>query len=66
MGTTRMSAAPDTGVVDSDCAVHGYTNLYIAGSSVFPTSGWANPTLTILALAHRLKDHLVSRKVATR
>ena len=66
MGTTRMSQDAKTGVVDRDCAVHGYSDLYIAGSSVFPTSGWANPTLTILALAHRLKDHLVSRKVAAR
>ncbi len=66
MGTTRMSDNPRTGVVDRNCAVHGYQNLYIAGSSVFATGGWANPTLTILALAHRLKDHLVSRKVAAR
>ena len=66
MGTTRMSDDPKAGVVDRNCAVHGYRGLYIAGSSVFPTSGWANPTLTILALAHRLKDHLVSRKVAAR
>ena len=66
MGTTRMSDNPKHGVVDEDCAVHGYTGLYIAGSSVFPTSGWANPTLTILALVHRLKNHLVSRKVAAR
>ena len=66
MGTTRMSEDPRAGVVDGDCRVHGYRDLYIAGSSVFPTSGWANPTLTILALVHRLKDHLVSRKVAAR
>ena len=58
-GTTRMSADPADGVVDGNCAVHGYPNLYILGSSVFPTAGWANPTLTILALAHRLKAHLV-------
>lgn len=58
MGTTRMAASPRCGVVDSDCRVHGLGNLYIAGSSVFPTSGWANPTLTILALALRLGDHL--------
>ena len=66
MGTTRMSADPKSGVVDGNCRVHGYRNLYIAGSSVFATGGWANPTLTILALAHRLKEHLVSRKVAAR
>jgi len=64
MGTTRMSRDPRHGVVNSDCRVHGYTNLYIAGSSVFPTSGWANPTLTILALAHRLHEHLRARHMA--
>jgi len=59
MGTTRMSADPAHGVVDRNCRVHGYANLYIAGSSVFTTGSWANPTLTILALAHRLGDHLL-------
>lgn len=58
MGTTRMSDTPENGVVDSDCKVHGVDNLHIAGSSVFPTSGCANPTLTIVALAIRLSDHL--------
>lgn len=58
MGTTRMSVDPRHGVVDADCRVHGYRNLYIAGSSVFPTGGWANPTLTIMALAFRLAEHL--------
>ncbi len=58
MGTTRMSQRPQDGVVDRNLAVHGYRNLYVLGSSVFPTGGWANPTLTILALAHRLADHL--------
>lgn len=58
IGTTRMSADPDQGVVDADCRVHGVANLYIAGSSVFPTSGIANPTLTLTALAMRLSDHL--------
>ena len=58
MGTTRMSASPRNGVVDAHCTVHGYHNLHIAGSSVFTTGGWANPTLTLLALAHRLADHL--------
>jgi choline dehydrogenase-like flavoprotein len=58
MGTTRMSDDPGQGVVDSDCRVHGVTGLYVAGSSVFPTSGHANPTLMILALAIRLADHL--------
>ena len=58
MGTTRMSASPRSGVVDANCTVHGYHNLHIAGSSVFTTGGWANPTLTLLALTHRLGDHL--------
>jgi len=60
MGGTRMSADPATGVVDADCRVHGYDNLYVAGSSVFPTGGWANPTLTIIALSLRLAEHLDS------
>ncbi|MEQ9061881.1 MAG: GMC family oxidoreductase [Gammaproteobacteria bacterium] len=63
MGTTRMSASPAHGVVDADCRVHGYANLYVAGSSVFATASWANPTLTIVALAHRLGDHLLARRV---
>ncbi len=58
MGTTRMSDSAATGVVDRNCTVHGYSNLHIAGSSVFTTGGWANPTLTILALCHRQADHL--------
>ena len=60
MGTTRMSENDKTGVVDSACRVHGLSNLYVAGSSVFPTGGRANPTLTIVALAIRLADHLKS------
>ncbi len=61
MGVTRMHADPGRGVVDPDCRVHGLSNLYVAGSSVFPTAGYANPTLTIIALALRLSDHLESR-----
>lgn len=60
MGTTRM-AEPAEGVCDGDARVHGVDNLYMAGSSLFPTGGWANPTLTILALSFKLADHL-SRK----
>ncbi|MGD9471405.1 MAG: FAD-dependent oxidoreductase [Novosphingobium sp.] len=58
VGGTRMSAVPSSGVVDSDCRVHGYGNLFVAGSSVFSTCGWANPTYTIVAMALRLGDHL--------
>ena len=58
MGTTRMSEDPKSGVVDSNCQVHGVTGLFISGSSVFPTSGYASPTLTIVALSLRLADHL--------
>ena len=47
LGGTRMGSDPATSVVDADCAVHGYANLHIAGSSTFATAGWANPTLTI-------------------
>lgn len=57
-GTARMSESPATGVVDSDCRVHSTDNLYVAGSAVFPTIGYANPTLTIVALAQRLAEHL--------
>ncbi|MGB7931009.1 MAG: GMC family oxidoreductase [Gammaproteobacteria bacterium] len=58
MGTTRMADSPELGVVDANCKVHGVANLYIAGSSVFTTGGASNPTLTIVALALRLADHL--------
>jgi choline dehydrogenase-like flavoprotein len=58
LGTARMSASPGAGVVDARCGVHGVPNLYVAGGAVFPTCGHANPTLTIVALAIRLADHL--------
>jgi choline dehydrogenase-like flavoprotein len=58
MGTTRMHVDPRRGVVDPQCRVHGISNLYVAGSSVFPTGGAANPTLTIVALALRLAEHV--------
>lgn len=61
MGTTRMHADPRQGVVDENCRVHGLGNLFVAGSSVFPTGGYINSTLTIVALAIRLADHLKSR-----
>lgn len=61
MGGTRMAAAPSAGVVDTDLRVFGTENLYIASSSVFPTGGMANPTLTLIALTLRLADHLSTR-----
>ena len=64
MGTTRMNRDPAKGVVDNDGRVHGVGNLYVAGSSIFPTSGIGNPTLTLLAYAMRLSDHLKSELAA--
>ena len=58
MGTTRMSADPDDGVVDAGCRTHDLDNCWIASSSVFPTGGAMNPTLTIAALALRAADDL--------
>ncbi len=58
LGATRMASRAEDGVVDRDGKVFGLDNLYIAGSSIFPTGGHANPTLTIVALALRLADHL--------
>ncbi len=58
MGTTRMGLTHESGVVDTDCRVFGLDNVFVAGSSVFPSSGAANPTLTVIALALRLADHL--------
>jgi choline dehydrogenase-like flavoprotein len=58
MGGTRMAWTPETGVVDKDCRVFGTENLYIAGSSVFASGGYANPTLTIVQMSLRLADHL--------
>ncbi len=58
IGTTRMHPDERKGVVDENCRVHGLSNLYVAGSSVFPTAGQANPTLTLIALALRLGDRI--------
>jgi choline dehydrogenase-like flavoprotein len=55
-----MHIDPNQGVVDSNCRVHGVANLYVAGSSVFPTYGISQPTYTIVAMALRLADHLQS------
>jgi choline dehydrogenase-like flavoprotein len=64
IGTTRMASDPSEGVVDRNCAVFGLPNLHVASSSVFVTSSHANPTLTIVAMALRLADHL-KRKLNT-
>ena len=58
MGTTRMADKAEDGVVDSDGRVFGVDNLFVAGSSTFPTGGASNPTLTIVALALRMADRL--------
>ena len=62
MGGTRMASSSNLGVVDKNCKVFGQNNLYVAGSSVFPSSGHANPTLSIIQLSLRLADHL-SKKI---
>ncbi len=64
IGSTRMSQDPGDGVVDKNCRMHGVENLYVTGSSVFPTGGHVPPTLTIVALAVRLAEHLKSQTVA--
>lgn len=61
IGTTRMHDDPRQGVVDRNCQVHGMSNLFIAGSSVFPTSGAGTPTMTLVSLALRLADHIKAR-----
>ena len=62
LGTTRMHPDPARGVVDENCRVHEMRNLYIAGGSIFPTGGYANPSLTIVAMSLRLADHLKSTR----
>lgn len=64
IGTTRADTDPKRGVVDAELRVHGTANLFVAGSSVFPTGGAAPPTLTIVALALRLAEHL-QREIAS-
>ena len=58
LGTARMANDEQQGVVNANCRVHGSENLFVAGSAVFPTFGFANPTLTIVALASRLAEHI--------
>jgi len=66
MGTTRMAASPEFGVVDTDCKVFGTDNLYVAGSSIFATGGASNPTMPLLQFALRLAEHLDARLKAAR
>jgi choline dehydrogenase-like flavoprotein len=66
LGTTRMHEDPKQGVVDSQSRVHGVSNLFVTGGSVFPTGGYANPTLTIVAMALRLADHLKKELAPTK
>jgi choline dehydrogenase-like flavoprotein len=61
IGTARMSESPSSGVVNADCRVHYAENLYVAGCATFPTSGHANPMLTIVAMALRFAEHLEIR-----
>ena len=61
IGTVRMGNSPEFGVVDSECRLFDCNNLYIAGSAVFPTGSFVNPTLTIVALAYRIAKDLKER-----
>ena len=61
IGLTRMSSSPRQGIVDANCKVHDVNNLFVASSSVFPTSGQANPTLLAVAMAARLAEHVEAR-----
>ena len=61
IGTARMSTCPSSGVVNADGRVHHVENLYVAGCATFPTSGQANPMLTIVAMVLRLAEHLETR-----
>jgi choline dehydrogenase-like flavoprotein len=62
IGTVRMGNDARSGVIDRDAEVWGTRGLYVCGASVFPTSGYANPTLTAVALAFRLADHLIQQR----
>ncbi|MDA9974692.1 GMC family oxidoreductase [Candidatus Pelagibacter sp.] len=61
-GTTRMAATPNNGVVDINLKVFGTKNLFVCGSSIFPTNGWVNPTFTIVAFSLHLADY-ISKKI---
>jgi choline dehydrogenase-like flavoprotein len=64
MGTTRMGDDPRTSVTTRDCRIHDCQNVFVAGPSLFPTYGYANPVYTIVALSLRLADHLQSLPAA--
>jgi choline dehydrogenase-like flavoprotein len=66
MGATRMGRDPAVSVVDAECRAHEVRNLYLTGGSVFTTGGDSNPTLTIVALAHRLADTLLRQRAVRR
>ena len=61
-GTTRMAITPNNGVVDINLKVFGTKNLFVCGSSIFPTNGWVNPTFTIVAFSLRLADYISKNK----
>lgn len=64
LGTTRMSADPSKGIVDENLKVHGFSNLHVLSTSTFPSSGQANPTFLVVALAFRLASHLASARLS--
>ncbi len=59
MGTARMATNASKGVVDANLKIFGTENVYVAGSAVFPSFGYSNPTMTVVALSHRLAEHLI-------
>jgi choline dehydrogenase-like flavoprotein len=61
VGTARMASTAQNGVVDTQCRLFGCDNLYVGGSAVFPTASFVNPTMTIVALAFRIAEHLRTR-----
>ena len=61
LGGTRIGSDSKTSVVDNNLKIHGNSNLYVAGSSVFPTSGYTNPTFTIVKLSLRLGEHIMKK-----
>ena len=60
IGTTRMSEGPEDGVIDRNCRVHGVENLFIAGSSIYPSAGYSGPSMVLIGFAIRLAEHLSS------